>query len=131
MTLSEKEIVERRPVWDALSTLFLDTDTSLLHEYRVSLLLDSPYSLEEIEEILIHEVYPVCRWNLIQIAGEWAGFDLDWLEKRICRRKETVPRYLKKFNLGRLTIRFSMEWRKTKKALEDARRKNKSRDDMV
>ena len=38
------------------------------------------YSLEELDAILAEEVYPACAFNLRSVAGEWAGFDADWLE---------------------------------------------------
>ena len=50
----------RRTVWEALSTLFLDTDTTLLRDYRAKVLASSPFSLEELETVLIQDVYPVC-----------------------------------------------------------------------
>ncbi len=77
------DIAERRRVWLALSDMFLDTDTALSRAWRVSELARSPYSLAELEDILVHEVYPVCSANLRSVAGEWAGFDADWLEQRI------------------------------------------------
>ncbi len=33
--------------------------------------------------VAIDKVYPACSFNLSQVAGEWAGFDPDWLERRI------------------------------------------------
>ena len=39
------ELSARRPVWEALSTLFLDTDVSVMRAYRVEILAASPYSL--------------------------------------------------------------------------------------
>jgi len=48
----------RRPVWQALSDLFLDTDTSISRSWRVGILSASPYSIDELQEILLDEVYP-------------------------------------------------------------------------
>ena len=75
----------RRPVWLALSDLFLDTDVNLLREGSTRTLAASPYSLEELDAILREEVCPACSFNLREVAGEWAGFDADWLERRILR----------------------------------------------
>ena len=69
------DVQARSPVWEALSTLFLDTDVSLLREYRATKLAESPYTLEELEQILCDEVFRVCSLNFFSIAGEWAGFD--------------------------------------------------------
>ena len=103
------DLENRRPVWDALSTLFLDTDTSLSRSWRVKVLSESVYSLEEIEQILFDDVYPVCAPNLRSIAGEWAGFDSQWLETQILKHRRPWPR---RFCLSRLL--FSKEWRRTK-----------------
>jgi hypothetical protein len=111
----------RRPVWEALSTLFLDTDTSLDREWRAKLLAASPYSLVELEQILIDEVYPICAGNLLSIAGEWAGFDPAWLEQRIMRRLRSPFRAFHWLNLGRLTIHLSGEWPRTKAAVANLR----------
>ncbi|MGH9959894.1 MAG: DUF7079 family protein [Pyrinomonadaceae bacterium] len=37
----------------------------------VGIIAASPYSLEEIESILVDEVYPICKYNLLNVAGEW------------------------------------------------------------
>ncbi len=73
----------RRSVWLALSDLFLDTDVNLFREGNTRLLAASPYSIDELDTILREEIYPACSFNLSQVAGEWAGFDADWLERRI------------------------------------------------
>lgn len=86
MTLAHLDIDNRRPVWKALSDLFLDTeleDSDLIRIART--LAESAYSLEEAETILYCEVYPVCIGNLLCVAGEWDGFDDDWLAKSILK----------------------------------------------
>jgi hypothetical protein len=112
-----EDIENRRPVWEALSDLFLDTDTSLSREWRARELSQSPYSIDELEEILVTEVYPAVRGNLFSIAGEWAGFDMEWLEGRIQRRASSPLKALHRFNLCRLTVHASFEWRATKQAV--------------
>ena len=87
MNLADGDLLNRRPVWEAMSELFLDTElqeNSLSH--IASTLTQSPYSLDELESILFHEVYPVLVPNLLQTAGEWAGFDAAWLEAKIIER---------------------------------------------
>lgn len=114
--IDQTETARRRPVWEALSTLFLDTDVRLLRDYRVDALASSPYSLDELEEILKHEIFPVCRWNLLSIAGEWAGFDLDWLERKILKPRSRL------WSLGARQVIRSKEWRETRAGIE--RRRN-------
>lgn len=84
---SESQLEERRPVWEALSMMYLDTDVSLFRAWRVQVLSTSPYSLEDMDAILRDEVHPVCFSNLLQPAGEWAGFDPAWLEQAIRGRR--------------------------------------------
>lgn len=43
----------------------------------------SPYTLADFRVILTEEVHPACVANLLSLAGEWAGFDEHWLERRI------------------------------------------------
>ena len=78
-----EDLERRRPVWLALSDLFLDTDVNFLRAANTRLLAASTYSLAELDGILRHEIYPACSFNLRQVAGEWAGFDAGWLERRI------------------------------------------------
>lgn len=118
------DLTSRRPVWLALSEMFLDTDTSLSRDWRARELAASRFSLEELEAILVDEVYPVCRANLLSIAGEWAGFDQSWLEQRITRRLSSPFRFLHAINLGRLTVHASGEWRETKRAVTRIRSGN-------
>lgn len=116
---AESDLARRRPVWLALSDLFLDTDVNLFREGNTRTLAASPYSLEELDTILREEVYPACSFNLSQVAGEWAGFDADWLERRILRGGPPPRSWWRR--LGRyLTLGWSvpvrlpdewMEWR--------------------
>ena len=112
-----EDLEQRRPVWDALSSLFLDTDVSLLRNERASSLAVSPYPVEEIEEILVQEVFPVCGWNLVSVAGEWDGFDQEWLAAEILRRWRPQRRW----SLGRYLVRRSGEWRHTREAVVSIR----------
>lgn len=111
---AHEDLQNRRPVWGALSDVFLDTDTSLTRSWRVGILAGSPYSIEELQEILVDEVYPVCRSNLFSVAGEWAGFEPEWLESSILRRLHSPLHRWRRFSLGRFTVCLSLEWRHTK-----------------
>ena len=85
MTLppAREDLERRRPVWLAFSDLFLDTDTALFRESNTRTLAASPYSLDALDAILREEVYPACSYNLTVVTGEWAGFGIDWLERRV------------------------------------------------
>ena len=114
------DLANRRPVWEALSTLFLDTDISLLREYRAKLLAESPYEIDEIERILRDEVFPVCSWNMLSIAGEWAGFEPEWLEARITQRIKRNSHF--RFGFGHRLVAHGREWRATREAVQRLRR---------
>lgn len=86
------EIESRRPVWVALSGLFLDTELSPedLAELATQL-AESPYSIAELEKVLRFEVAPGLIANLKSPAGEWAGFDEQELVSRLSGRLGRKP----------------------------------------
>lgn len=106
MNLSNQEIQDRRPVWVALSDLFLDTELQE-HDFAfiARVMAGSPYSLAEIECILYNEVYPVCIPNLHCVAGVWDGFSDEWLEESICENVIGTKRTGRLFQLSRWMIR--------------------------
>lgn len=74
--LDQSEIAKRRPVWRALSDLFLDTSwTKEELKALAATIKQSGYSVDEVEQILLHEVAPVFGSNLLSVAGEWVPFD--------------------------------------------------------
>src|SRR5689334_20220173 len=64
MNAAADDTAARRPVWYAMSDLFLDTelDDDVLQDMAKTLAA-SPYSIDELDKILFCEVYPVCIWN--------------------------------------------------------------------
>jgi hypothetical protein len=118
------ELDHRRPVWSALSELFLDTmlDSGDLDRLAESL-ARSPYSLTELDEILLWEVYPACWSNMMSLAGEWEGFDPEWLESRILRRLSPVT-VIWTGTVGRLGLFSSISWRRIKRRVELVRRRD-------
>ena len=89
MNSPEQDLENRRPVWDALQMIFMDTDVSYEIPRMAEVCAQSPYRLEELREILFLEVFPACRFNvnpfLAGVAPEWSGFDINWLTERILR----------------------------------------------
>lgn len=119
------DITNRRPVWEALSTLFLDTQVADWRQWRVNLLSASPYSLDTLDQILSDEVYPICWTNLYAVAGVWDGFDNDWLEGQILHyleRRWSLCRVLKS---GQRFANQDPEWLATKRALIAARQQQR------
>lgn len=64
-------------LWDALSEFFLDSEPNV--EYVARVCAASSLSIEALERILHDEVAPVCYQNLLNPAGEWAGFNREKL----------------------------------------------------
>jgi hypothetical protein len=94
MAPPDQEIDRRRPVWDALSSFFLDTEfDDEEHRYIAKAIVASAYSPSEIQAILWDEVYPLVESNLRHPAGVWEGFDLDWMQQQIISgsHRRTVP----------------------------------------
>lgn len=84
--LTDEEIQRRKPVWTALSELWLDIeldDRSL--SYIAKIMHESGYSIEELKQIYLHEVAPVVYGNMLTVTGAWSGFDQDWLHDEIVR----------------------------------------------
>jgi hypothetical protein len=99
--LDEAWIAERRPLWVALSALFLDTELTPADGARIAqVMADSGLSLRELRAVYVREVAPVVSANLRMTAGVWSGFDEAWLVAQIVR-------HLRK---GSWWTRFMPEW---------------------
>ncbi|MBS1230606.1 MAG: hypothetical protein H6R17_3883 [Proteobacteria bacterium] len=101
--------------------MFLDTDLSLSRESRSRVLAASPYSLLELEEILITEIYPICWSNLNAAAGKRLAFVPGALEAMILRRESSAQIVVRLVELGRLAVPRSREWQATKAAVASLR----------
>ena len=121
MKANEAQIAERLPVWEALSEFFLDTELQESDYERISrVLVASKYSEEKIEEILIGEVCPVCRGNALSPAGEWLGFDSEWLKKKIGPLLGKRPRFRFWFVL-RNSWMYARHWKRVRNRLSKLR----------
>jgi len=106
MPLTDAQFAAHTAVWCALSDLFLDTEPDdNTYNFIARECANSPFSCSEIKEILVDEVSPVCRINLLSVAGVWDGFDQQWLiekveqqRKKNCHRIIAWPPWLK--NIG-------------------------------
>lgn len=76
MNNDELEIERRRPLWDALSDLFLDTETRWDMPYCARACVASGYDDETLNRIFWCEVFPAAIDNLLTVAGEWANLKL-------------------------------------------------------
>lgn len=84
MNESKFNIAERKPIWIALSEFYLDTELQVSNFRQIAKkIIESPYSIEEVKIINKYEVFPVLQPNLLSVAGEWTGFEEEWLVTRI------------------------------------------------
>jgi hypothetical protein len=84
MITAAEDLARRRPVWHALSDLFLDTEiTEAFYRFIARAVIESKYSPAEIRSILWDEVFPIIEFNLRHPAGVWEGFRVEWLEEKI------------------------------------------------
>ena len=82
------------PIWHALSEFYLDTELDGADFDRIAAVFTkSGFTLEELRQIDLYEVFPLLQWNLLSVAGEWAGFDEKWLNQNCERlyRKRNNP----------------------------------------
>jgi hypothetical protein len=127
MKAAIEDLSHRRPVWVALSALFLDMQLEPPDFQRLGrTLASSPYTLNEIEDILFGEVYPACIWNLRMLGGVYWGFDADWLEEAILKHERSrfkIPRWLQ---CDRGMVR--EPWREIQAVVRERRNENSSHD---
>ncbi|MBO9768822.1 MULTISPECIES: DUF7079 family protein [Xanthomonas] len=86
LAMTGPDTVAQRRVWEALSRLYLDND-SCDQDGVARVLAASPFTLEQLRTMLLHEVHPVLIGNLRSMAGVWDGFDPDWLAAAIQARR--------------------------------------------
>jgi len=121
MLSPKSDLPNRRRVWGALSGLFVDNNLQSTRDDRVAVLAKSPYSLEELEEILVHEVLPICRWGSDYSSEPHSPIDHAWLESRILRRAKSPFGLLRRLNVGAFSSTVSEEWAATKREVLLAR----------
>lgn len=110
----------RRAAWEALSELYLDTDVDALRSSVARRLAALPLALAELEHILLTEVHPVLRTNLLSVAGVWTGFDADGLAAAI-RHHRARPRWRRLFDRF-LRGEAERQWRLLAPLIREARR---------
>ncbi|SDR51174.1 hypothetical protein SAMN05443245_6853 [Paraburkholderia fungorum] len=83
-SLSPEDLARRRPVWAAMSDIFLDTEVRWSVPYIANCCAKSGYDDGTLERIFWIEVFPEATPNLLSIFSQWAGLDLD--EAALIRR---------------------------------------------
>lgn len=100
IAISDKDLQQRLPVWEALSEFWLDTELTLAQLEGIALVIaNSPYSVSEVRLIHDYEVAPALYQNLLSVAREWAGFDTNWLKERCLKVAGTRGSYSQKIRV--------------------------------
>lgn len=116
-------IEERKPIWLALSNFYLDTELQDADfRYMARKILESPYSFEKVKEIDKYEVFPVLQYNLMDVAGVWAGFKEKWLVDKIQQSlSKRTPAKKIEIEASYLALKWMNKdyWEKLKKVYND------------
>ncbi len=85
-----------------MSEFYLDTELTSEDFDRIAVIFqNSGFTLKDLKEIDLFEVFTLLQPNLFSVAGVWAGFDEDWLlvecEIRYRRRRNILHRLNCKF----------------------------------
>jgi hypothetical protein len=127
MITKDIDVERRRPVWEAISDLWRDTE---LQDYEIEhiakILAESGYTKDELHGIYAFEVAPVVWRNLMTaVPPIWAGFNADWLTEEILRaidrqRRSMVYRWYVRSSLGERMRTFAVKggWARVLKAYE-------------
>ncbi len=82
--MTKEELERRRPLWAAMSDLFLDTEVRWNVPHVARACAQSGFDAATLERIFWVEVFPEAIGNLLQVAGEWTYLVLD--EAALVRR---------------------------------------------
>lgn len=82
---------DRTAIWVDFAEHFLDTETRHLIPASAGLCVSSGVSIDEGCDIWRFEVTPAVSPNLWSVAGEWSGWDREWLCARIAERRRRLP----------------------------------------
>jgi ornithine carbamoyltransferase len=111
--INKAEIERRKSVWAALSDLWLDTELTDDDLQRIaSVMKRSGYSVPQLRDIYLFEVAPIVFLNLLSVAGEWAGFDEEWLFAEATKRAKKRSLFLRtivRFGVGKWVMTFATE----------------------
>lgn len=119
MRLAATDLDARRPVWLALSDLYLDTEYRSFVRVGARELARSTYTADELRTILFDEIHPILANNLCVTTGVWERFDQVWLAECILAQQRR-PRWLRA--RGRCLRRYAiLLWRLLEPRIERAR----------
>ncbi|TMM58061.1 hypothetical protein FEE95_01140 [Maribacter algarum] len=92
-------IEDHKPIWIALSDLYVDNELQDYDFKRIaSVIKKSKYSIREVKQIDRKEIFPVLFWNLLSVAGNWTGFQEEWLVNEIRSKIQKKTLFQSAFN---------------------------------
>lgn len=98
MSTADQVTQQERQAYIILSELFLDTEhTPLELHYLSTSLRPLGIPAATLQHMLRHDLFPILYPNFLSIAGEWQGFDEDWLLQKVQDRRSGrgVARWMK------------------------------------
>lgn len=117
------EIEQRKPIWNALSEFYLDTELQQTDYKRITeTFVASNLDIEELKAIDLFEVFPVLKGNLLSVAGVWNGFDEKWLYENCTESYQNKNRNMVRLK-NRMYHRFlglmtKNHWRKVEEEMQ-------------
>ena len=92
--MENHELEIRKVVWTSISTFYLDTELDQSDYIHIAgELKNTKYTIEQLKEIDLLEIFPILQLNLLGVAGKWDGFDEKWLH-RVCRNNFKRRKYI-------------------------------------
>lgn len=112
--LRPEDIGRRKPVWEALAELWLDTDlTEEDLNWMVRVLRSSGYSIDEIRDIYLFEVAPVIHNLLFSQNVVWSTYQSHVLFEKIihyCQRPHRISHFFIRLWIGRLRLTWATDF---------------------
>ena len=111
--LTPEQIAQRLPLWCAFADLFLDTDVSRSYSYIRQTMQASDFTNDELWYILSKEVTPAFWFNMNLVAGQWAGWDYEFVREQVTQRLNQPAwlRSLRRVMACRCQIYVTAQWK--------------------
>ena len=107
---NDKDLARKRPVWHAMSELFLDTELDDAHCRSIAArLAASGYGVDDLRAIMKEDVAPALATNLMGVAGEWAGWSEAEVVEAVARSKIGL-RWPKRLLVRWVGARYTDDW---------------------
>jgi len=112
------DLDDRKKIWDFMQNFWMDTDPTILLPKVIEVCAKSKYSIDELEAIYWNEVRPAVSFNLLLFpAPEWAGFEIEWLSKRIIQKN----RFGKRLPIKLIHAYSNFWWKRLQNGIKNAR----------